>query len=917
VRSTFRDPSLQADLERDGFAVLPFLDADEVAHLRRTFEELGRAPGDPEMACHSSFHSYDRDYKVAVDRAVREVFDPHLEEHFDRQRALPCNFIAKWPGGMGGFGLHQDLSLVDERRHRSVEVWVALDDVGGDNGVLWMVPGSHQWLPANVRGIHAFGFPYVEVARRIIDRHAVPVPVPAGHAVVFAHATLHFSPPNRSDRPRLVAITDLIPQEAEHLHYFGDGHGGVEAYVIGDHFWTDNSPFTLVRPPAETGGVHPVDHGSYPPVTDEDLDRWVAEGRAIESGAGPKGALNPGRAWCHRCGRTDLDVPAPNRWIGNVTLLCPDCRIAEAGRAGSAARVGLEGGLAATAELTERGWVTVPLLGADQLRALEAVFAEAGVDESLDFTATCNDPPRPVARHVDLALKELVAPMVADLLADHEPFLAAFVTKGGATSAAMALHQDLTYVDEREHRSVMVWIPLVDVDERSGALTVVDGSHRWSDHLRAGGHGPLATVPLQEALAPLAHAVPMRAGEAIVFDHALIHGSAPNDAPRTRAAVAVAFAPTAARLVHFHRDDEGPVAGFEIDESFFCTNEFRARPAGPPTVEPWAPVLEAADLQAALVGRGIAPVPVRPAATPVAGPRDLLPAPPGGVLRDPELDDALARDGFTTFPLLDPATTAALRDRYRELHPATGSTFEPDLENPDVEYRRQVSLLLGEALDDRVRERFVDHVPFLRNYLCKWPGPDSGLYLHRDWTYVDEREGHRTFVVWIALTDVLGHNGQLRVLPRSHRLDAMVRGTDLGPAWLAHQELIDEHLVSVPVPEGHAVVMDNGVLHSSYPNHTDEPRLVAAVGMRPRSAGLVYWRRLDATTALRYDVDDEFFLTETPSGLAARPPARPVREAVTVGDAALDAATLRALVDRSVRAELSRRLRRWRATASA
>ena len=43
--------------------------------------------------------------------AVMEVLGPHIDRQFDRQRKLPSNFIVKWPGGMSGFGLHQDLSL--------------------------------------------------------------------------------------------------------------------------------------------------------------------------------------------------------------------------------------------------------------------------------------------------------------------------------------------------------------------------------------------------------------------------------------------------------------------------------------------------------------------------------------------------------------------------------------------------------------------------------------------------------------------------------------------------------------------------------------------------------------------------------------------------------------------------------------
>src|SRR4051812_31007475 len=98
MRATFFDEGHQNELERDGYAVVPFLDADEVAELRAAYERLGRAPGDPERACISTFHTWDADYKAATHQAISEVFTPHLEATFDRQRALPSNFLVKWPG---------------------------------------------------------------------------------------------------------------------------------------------------------------------------------------------------------------------------------------------------------------------------------------------------------------------------------------------------------------------------------------------------------------------------------------------------------------------------------------------------------------------------------------------------------------------------------------------------------------------------------------------------------------------------------------------------------------------------------------------------------------------------------------------------------------------------------------------------
>jgi hypothetical protein len=144
--------------------------------------------------------------------------------------------------------------------------------------------------------------------------------------------------------------------------------------------------------------------------------------------------------------------------------------------------------------------------------------------------------------------------------------------------------------------------------------------------------------------------------------------------------------------------------------------------------------------------------------------------------------------------------------------------------------------------------------------------------------YVDEREGHRTFVVWIPLQDVDHANGPLQVLPRSHRLEHRLRGTHLNAPWIQHEDVIRPRLQEVPVPLGHAAIVDNGLVHASLPNHTDEPRLVAAIGLKPRTAPLVHFLSSGDDRAVRYDVDADFFLEQTPQALMASPPHLEVRE---------------------------------------
>lgn len=327
MRSMFKDPELEAAFRRDGYVVVPFLDPDEVATLIARFDQLGRAPGDPGVSCHSTFHSYDAGYKVKVHEAIDACFSPKVHAMFERPRTLPCNYLSKWPGGMSGFGVHQDLCLVDESQFPSAEIWCALTPTDERNGQLWVAPGSHAWTPT-VRGIHSFQSPYCGVEKRILQRHSVPVPLAAGEAIIFHHATIHFSYPNRTDALRLVAITEVLPEEAPHLHYFGNDEGSIDVYEIDESFWVDNSPFTLYDPPAGARKVGTVEPTQVV-ITEQDLDRLVAEGRAVDGEVQRHGAINTARAWCHRCGTTESVKGNVDRFLGNVTYLCSSCESVE------------------------------------------------------------------------------------------------------------------------------------------------------------------------------------------------------------------------------------------------------------------------------------------------------------------------------------------------------------------------------------------------------------------------------------------------------------------------------------------------------------------------------------------------------------------------------------------------------------
>lgn len=508
---------------------------------------------------------------------------------------------------------------------------------------------------------------------------------------------------------------------------------------------------------------------------------------------------------------------------------------------------------------------------AELVGELSGLFVDLGLEPCHRYFASNVHLDRSSSRRIDQVLKERLVPVLGPVVGASEPFLAAMISKGAFAGARVEFHQDWTYTDERHHRVRIAWIPLVDVDESNGCMLMVPGSHRWTDGIRPSG-APAPAPAMQEALAALAVPAPMSAGDVIVYDPAILHGSCPNPTGGPRPAVAIAFAPAGAQLVHFHLDLAGDLSGAAIDEAFFSIAEFGAAPDGYPEIAPWGDVV---DLNAIPTGED--------RSSPVGAPdygggeeRTGEVAALRTTLADPAQQAHLDQFGFVVVDGIDLGLLAELRVVHEQLGAAPDDprvALHFGFHSKDRDYKRSVAAAVASLTDDLVDSIFVDHSVYLPMFITKWPGPNSGFGPHQDPTLVDERR-YRGVTIWIPLVDtgvVDGDdNGMLHVVPGSHRfLDApRTRDVDELTPFADHEAaILDRHGVGVPTRLGQAIVFDNRLIHYSNPNATDKPRLVASLGMRPSEASCVMVRRGDPGFVEMFEIDDDSYMDVVASAL--------------------------------------------------
>jgi hypothetical protein len=285
--------SVAASLESLGFAVVPLLDAEEVARLRADFDACHPDAG---SGFETDFERDDASFKAGVAERTAWVWD-RLGPVLPGYAPFMASYLVKWPTPDSQLGLHADWSYVDEDLHPSYAVWVPLVDTGRgiENGPLAVVPGSHR-LVRSWRGTATPA--WYELGHDGFVAAATPVDAPAGCAVVFDNRLLHHSPPNLGAEPRPVLAGAFAPVGAQLVHVVGDGGETGRILEVEPAFFRDRNPSGLRadRPsvPSDARCV-PLVAGRYDPVAIA-ADLGVDDASAFGPGAGRRWSSDDGRA---------------------------------------------------------------------------------------------------------------------------------------------------------------------------------------------------------------------------------------------------------------------------------------------------------------------------------------------------------------------------------------------------------------------------------------------------------------------------------------------------------------------------------------------------------------------------------------------------------------------------------------------
>ncbi|MEG4854950.1 phytanoyl-CoA dioxygenase family protein [Microcoleus sp. B5-D4] len=240
-------------------------------------------------------------------------------------------------------------------------------------------------------------------------------------------------------------------------------------------------------------------------------------------------------------------------------------------------------------ELEENGYIIINLLNENEVQSLLNFDKNSSIPNDLADAPMCFSMKTSEVSYRQLIseeIKRLFAPKLAILLPKHRISNCNFARKkANLFSSIMLLHQDPSLVNENYLDSFGVWCPLIDVNEQNGCLQVIRKSHQLNSKPR-----PIFVFngfPYSQDILSLMQqryltSIPMKAGQALIYDKRLFHGSPPNLTTVERVAAICSLVPEK-KLTHLcYRESptSDKIELFEVDDEFYERYIIGQKPEG-------------------------------------------------------------------------------------------------------------------------------------------------------------------------------------------------------------------------------------------------------------------------------------------------------------------------------------------------
>lgn len=220
----------------------------------------------------------------------------------------------------------------------------------------------------------------------------------------------------------------------------------------------------------------------------------------------------------------------------------------------------------------ENGFVKLPLLTVAEVNQLKSFYELVKKEhEAIDipFVSTSHSNNADLIARVNASILEVIQTPILKIVDNSEIIFSNFLLKKNGAETGTGAHQDLTMVDEQKYLSFSVWIPLEDTNPLNGCLKILAKSHKFDISIRPNSSSYWKYKKVSQLIERDMLSVHAKAGEAVIFSHATIHGSHPNLGRKHRLACVVSLYPKEATLYNYFLKENHILQKYEMNREAF------------------------------------------------------------------------------------------------------------------------------------------------------------------------------------------------------------------------------------------------------------------------------------------------------------------------------------------------------------
>lgn len=205
--------------------------------------------------------------------------------------------------------------------------------------------------------------------------------------------------------------------------------------------------------------------------------------------------------------------------------------------------------------LQKKGYVVVDLLDRKEIEYLKTNIDKYNTSINNHFYTSFWSSDIMYKKNIDNLIMNIIGAKAVKLFCNYYPFLGEILVKSPSLTKEFSPHQDWTFVEEPSFTSYFCWVALQDTNYMNGALQVVEKTHLFLDTVR-GANIEVSYKDIIKQMKQYLVTIPLKAGQAIMFNQALLHASPPNRTFRNRLAAGVVFLPEKMPIYHYFKDKE-------------------------------------------------------------------------------------------------------------------------------------------------------------------------------------------------------------------------------------------------------------------------------------------------------------------------------------------------------------------------